>query len=43
VFAEAIDVFAEQGPALGRPLVDRLKGSLYHNYGGTAAGLRRLP
>lgn len=29
--AEAIDVLAEQGPALGRPLVDRLKGSLYHN------------
>lgn len=29
--AEAIDVLAEQGPALGRPLVDRLKGSTYHN------------
>jgi hypothetical protein len=29
--AEAIDVLTEQGPALGRPLVDRLKGSLYHN------------
>ncbi|MEV0561581.1 type II toxin-antitoxin system RelE/ParE family toxin [Dactylosporangium sp. NPDC050588] len=29
--AEAIDVLAEQGPALGRPLVDRLKGSLYQN------------
>lgn len=29
--AEAIDVLAEQGPALGRPLVDRLKGSMYHN------------
>jgi hypothetical protein len=29
--AEAIDVLADQGPALGRPLVDRLKGSTYHN------------
>jgi hypothetical protein len=29
--AEAIDVLAEQGPALGRPLVDRLRGSIYHN------------
>ena len=29
--AEAIDVLAEQGPALGRPLVDRLKGSTFHN------------
>jgi hypothetical protein len=24
-------VLVEQGPALGRPLVDRLKGSTYHN------------
>jgi hypothetical protein len=29
--AEAIDLLAEQGPALGRPLVDRLKGSTFHN------------
>ena len=29
--AEAIDLLAEQGPGLGRPLVDRLKGSRYHN------------
>jgi len=29
--AEAIDLLAEQGPALGRPLVDRLKGSAFHN------------
>lgn len=29
--AEAIDVLAEQGPSLGRPLVDRMKGSSYHN------------
>jgi hypothetical protein len=29
--AEAIDIPAEQGPALGRPLVDRLKGSSFHN------------
>ncbi len=29
--AEAIDLLAEQGPALGRPLVDRLHGSRYHH------------
>lgn len=29
--ATAIDLLAEQGPALGRPLVDRLKGSAFHN------------
>jgi hypothetical protein len=29
--AEAIDLLAEHGPSLGRPLVDRLKGSAYHN------------
>ncbi|MEV6526589.1 type II toxin-antitoxin system RelE/ParE family toxin [Longispora sp. NPDC051575] len=29
--AEAIDVLAEHGPALGRPLVDRLKGSMFHH------------
>jgi hypothetical protein len=29
--AEAIDLLAEQGPALGRPLVDRLKGSMFHH------------
>ncbi|WP_199516846.1 type II toxin-antitoxin system RelE/ParE family toxin [Nucisporomicrobium flavum] len=29
--SEAIDVLTDQGPALGRPLVDRLKGSIYHN------------
>lgn len=29
--AEAIDLLASEGPALGRPLVDRLKGSTYHN------------
>lgn len=29
--AEAIDLLAEQGPALGRPLVGRLKGSNYHH------------
>jgi hypothetical protein len=29
--AEAIDLLAEQGPALGRPLVDRLHGSRFHN------------
>jgi hypothetical protein len=29
--AEAIDLLAENGPALGRPLVDRLKGSRFHH------------
>jgi hypothetical protein len=29
--AEAIDLLAEHGPALGRPLVDRLKGSTFHH------------
>ncbi|MDI5976403.1 type II toxin-antitoxin system RelE/ParE family toxin [Amycolatopsis magusensis] len=28
---EAIDLLANQGPALGRPLVDRIKGSSYHH------------
>jgi hypothetical protein len=27
----AIDLLAEHGPALGRPMVDRLHGSRYHN------------
>lgn len=29
--SEAIDLLAEQGPALGRPLVDRLRASRFHN------------
>jgi hypothetical protein len=29
--AEAIEMLANHGPALGRPLVDRLKGSMYHH------------
>lgn len=29
--AEAIDLLAEREPTLGRPLVDRPKGSSYHN------------
>ncbi len=29
--AEAIDLLTEHGPALGRPLVDRLKGSAFHH------------
>ncbi|MFG1717774.1 type II toxin-antitoxin system RelE/ParE family toxin [Micromonospora sp. B006] len=29
--SEALDLLAEHGPALGRPLVDRLKGSAYHH------------
>jgi hypothetical protein len=28
---DAIDQLAEEGPALGRPLADRVKGSRYHN------------
>ena len=28
---EAIDALEREGPKLGRPLVDRLKGSDYHN------------
>jgi hypothetical protein len=28
---QAIDVLAEAGPTLGRPLVDRIAGSTYHN------------
>ncbi len=31
LIAEAIDVLAEHGPALGRPLVDRLHHSRYHH------------
>jgi hypothetical protein len=29
--AEAIDLLAEHGPALGRPAVDRVKGSKFHH------------
>ncbi|MFI7078349.1 type II toxin-antitoxin system RelE/ParE family toxin [Micromonospora sp. NPDC049903] len=29
--SEAIDLLVEHGPALGRPLVDRLKGSRFHH------------
>jgi hypothetical protein len=28
---DAIDQLAAEGPALGRPLADRIKGSRYHN------------
>lgn len=28
---QAIDQLAAEGPSLGRPLVDRIKGSRYHN------------
>jgi hypothetical protein len=28
---DAIDQLADQGPGLGRPLVDRIQGSGYHN------------
>ncbi|MDR7278422.1 type II toxin-antitoxin system RelE/ParE family toxin [Catenuloplanes atrovinosus] len=31
LISEAIDVLVAQGPALGRPLVDRLRGSDLHN------------
>ncbi len=36
--AEAVDLLAESGPALGRPAVDRLKGSRYHNMKELRAG-----
>jgi hypothetical protein len=29
--SEALDLLVEHGPALGRPLVDRLKGSMFHH------------
>ncbi|MGC5029560.1 type II toxin-antitoxin system RelE/ParE family toxin [Micromonospora sp. DT229] len=29
--SEAVDLLVEHGPALGRPLVDRLKGSMFHH------------
>jgi hypothetical protein len=29
--SEAIDLLVEHGPALGRPMVDRLKGSMFHH------------
>lgn len=40
----AIDVLSERGPALGRPLVDRIKGSSLHNLKElrVSAGGRRL-
>jgi hypothetical protein len=28
---QAVDLLAAEGPSLGRPLVDRIKGSSYHN------------
>ena len=28
---QAVDLLAAEGPSLGRPLVDRIKGSKYHN------------
>lgn len=31
LISEAIDLLSEHGPALGRPLVDRLKGSAFHH------------
>ncbi|MGC4865058.1 type II toxin-antitoxin system RelE/ParE family toxin [Micromonospora sp. DT53] len=31
LISEAIDLLVEHGPALGRPLVDRLKGSIFHH------------
>ena len=27
----AIDILSEEGPTLGRPLVDRIKGATHHN------------
>ena len=31
LIAQAVDLLAAEGPSLGRPLVDRIKGSNYHN------------
>lgn len=31
LIASAIDLLEEDGPTLGRPAVDRIKGSSYHN------------
>jgi hypothetical protein len=31
LISEAIELLAEHGPALGRPLVDRLRSSRFHN------------
>jgi hypothetical protein len=28
---QAVDMLAVRGPTLGRPLVDRIKGSIFHN------------
>ncbi len=28
---QAVDLLATEGPSLGRPIVDRIKGSKYHN------------
>jgi hypothetical protein len=39
--SEAIDLLEQLGPSLGRPMVDRLRGSAFHNYEGTQAGLER--
>jgi hypothetical protein len=42
--APAVDILAEEGPALGRPLVDRVVGSAFHNMKELriSAGGRRL-
>jgi hypothetical protein len=31
LIGQAVDLLAAEGPSLGRPLVDRIKGSRYHN------------
>ena len=42
--AAAVDVLAEEGPTLGRPVVDRVVGSAFHNMKElrASAGGRRL-
>ena len=39
--AEAIDRLLDDGPALGRPLADRISGSRLHNLKETAPRLQR--
>ena len=39
--AQAIDQLLDEGPRLGRPLVDRIAGSRLHKPQGVAPGLQR--
>ncbi len=40
--ASAVDQLAARGPALGRPLVDRIKGSRHHNMKELRTGTMRV-